>query len=74
MAIHKVCKSLDVPTPPSGYWAKVYAGKPVNKIPLPKTDKPVQKFGSRTNSEDIGETDITARALWKMKNVKCSLQ
>ncbi len=59
VAIHKVCKSLDVPTPPSGYWAKVYAGKPVNKIPLPKTDKPVQKFGTRTNSEDIGETDNT---------------
>ncbi|WP_097006989.1 hypothetical protein [Lacrimispora amygdalina] len=59
VAIHKVCKSLDVPTPPSGYWAKVYAGKPVNKIPLPKTDKPVQKFGSRTNSEDIGDTDNT---------------
>jgi len=59
VAIHKVCKSLDVPTPPSGYWAKVYAGKPVNIIPLTKTDKPVQKFGSRTNSEDIGGTDNT---------------
>ena len=34
-AIHKVCKSLDIPTPPQGYWAKLRAGKPVKKLPLP---------------------------------------
>lgn len=35
VAIHKVCKSLDIPTPPQGYWAKLRAGKPVKKLPLP---------------------------------------
>ena len=40
VAIHKVCKSLDIPTPPQGYWAKLRAGKPVKKLPLPpRTDE-----------------------------------
>ena len=34
VAIHKVCKSLNIPTPPQGYWAKLRAGKPVKKLPL----------------------------------------
>lgn len=51
VTIHKICKSLDIPTPPLGYWAKVYAGKAVTRIPLPKSDKPVQKSGIRTGLE-----------------------
>ena len=51
VAIHKVCKSLDIPTPPAGYWAKVRAGKPVTKSPLPKGNKPTQKTGIRTGTE-----------------------
>ncbi|MHB1127656.1 MAG: hypothetical protein ACYC2T_12020 [Bacillota bacterium] len=27
VAIHKICKSLNVPVPPRGYWAKLRAGK-----------------------------------------------
>ena len=34
--IHKICKKLNVPTPPQGYWAKKRAGKQVDVIPLPK--------------------------------------
>lgn len=49
VAIHKVCKALEVPTPPVGYWAKLRAGKPVTVIPLPKSDKPAQTTGIRTN-------------------------
>jgi hypothetical protein len=48
VAIHKVCKALEIPTPPTGYWAKVRAGKPVSVIPLPKSDKVAQKTGIRT--------------------------
>ncbi len=49
VAIHKVCKSLNIPTPPSGYWAKIRAGKPVAKQPpLPKNDKLNQKTGPQT--------------------------
>lgn len=47
VAIHKVCKSLSIPTPPAGYWAKARAGKPVKKIPLPQGDYPKQKEGLR---------------------------
>ena len=31
----KVCARLEVPVPPRGYWAKLQAGKPVSKVPLP---------------------------------------
>lgn len=39
VAIHKICKSMDIPVPPRGYWAKKRAGQKVEKEPLPKTDK-----------------------------------
>lgn len=32
----KICKKLDVPRPPRGYWAKVAAGKKPQKTRLPK--------------------------------------
>lgn len=47
VAIHKVCKSLDIPTPPPGYWAKLRAGKPVKSLPLPPGDKKT-KLGIET--------------------------
>jgi hypothetical protein len=31
----KVCARLEVPVPPHGHWAKLQAGKPVSKVPLP---------------------------------------
>lgn len=51
VAIHKVCKSLDIPTPGLGYWAKVKAGKAVQQPPLPEGDKPATKPGIRTGLE-----------------------
>ena len=48
VAIHKVCKALDIPKPPPGYWAKLSAGKPVTIIPLPKSNKPSLKTGIQT--------------------------
>jgi len=48
VTIHKVCKALEIPTPPAGYWAKVRAGKPVTIIPLSKSKKASQKTGIRT--------------------------
>ncbi|MDI9412984.1 MAG: hypothetical protein QM401_05365 [Bacillota bacterium] len=48
VAINKVCKSLNIPRPPRGYWAKVRAGKPVSIKPLPKTEGPTEKMGIRT--------------------------
>jgi hypothetical protein len=49
VSIHKVCKSLDIPTPGLGYWAKVRAGKPTKQIPLPNSDKSDKKSGMRAD-------------------------
>ena len=38
VAIHKICKSLNIPTPPRSYWEKLRAGKKVDVIPLPPSD------------------------------------
>lgn len=51
VAIRKVCQSLDIPTPPVGYWAKLRAGKPVPRTPLPITNKPTKKSGVRTGAD-----------------------
>ena len=48
VAIHKICKKLNVPTPPLGYWAKVSAGAKVPKTPLPKANGPTQITGAKT--------------------------
>lgn len=39
VALAKVCRKLNVPVPGRGYWAKVAAGHPVKKWPLPPTAK-----------------------------------
>lgn len=60
VAIHKICKKLNVPTPPLGYWAKVSAGAKVPKTPLPKTNGPIQITGAKTFEgveEKITESD-----------------
>lgn len=38
--LRKICKKLDVPLPPLGYWAKKRAGKKVPKPSLPKLKTP----------------------------------
>lgn len=35
VALHKICRKHEVPTPPAGYWAKKAHGKPVTTTPLP---------------------------------------
>lgn len=53
VSIHKVCKSLNIPTPPAGYWAKRKAGKPVpSPTPLPVGNYPKQKEGVRTAKDE----------------------
>ncbi|MFA6076398.1 MAG: hypothetical protein WCV63_11300 [Negativicutes bacterium] len=48
VAIHKICKTLNIPTPPRGYWARVRAGAKLEKAPLPKTKVALEVLGSRT--------------------------
>lgn len=38
VALHKICRKHDVPTPPQGYWAKKKFGKPVTVTPLQSGD------------------------------------
>jgi len=42
VAIRKMCKKLNVPLPPLGYWAKLQFGKDVKRPPLPAADGPEQ--------------------------------
>ncbi len=42
VALHKICRKHDIPTPPLGYWAKKAHGKPVADTPLPKSPKASQ--------------------------------
>lgn len=48
VAIHKVCKLLNIPTPPLGYWAKIRAGAKIKKTPLPKTQGRAETIGAKT--------------------------
>ena len=57
VAIHKVCKSLEIPTPSQGYWAKLRAGKPVAKTPLPQSTKTAKKIGAQTGYTPPFETN-----------------
>ena len=59
VAIHKVCKSLDIPTPPQGYWAKLRAGKPVKKLPLPP-GKEQTKLGIQTGVSRVESPNVKA--------------
>lgn len=48
VAIHKICKSLNVPVPPRGYWAKLRAGQKLKKTPLPAANGATEIIGTRT--------------------------
>lgn len=48
VAIHKVCKSLNVPVPPRGYWARIRSGEKIKRPPLPVTKGIKEKTGSKT--------------------------
>lgn len=39
VALHKICRKHDVPTPPAGYWQKKAHGKPVSIAPLPRPEE-----------------------------------
>jgi hypothetical protein len=48
VAIHKICKSLNVPVPPRGYWSKLRAGQKLKKTPLPPANGATEIIGART--------------------------
>lgn len=50
--IHKVCKVLNIPVPPRGYWAKKEAGEPVEQTPLPPHTRRTEVTGRRTDESE----------------------
>lgn len=62
VAIHKICKSLNVPVPPRGYWSKIRAGARPKKTPLPKTKGVTEIVGART-FEGVKVSNATAHPL-----------
>lgn len=64
VAIHKLCKRLEIPMPPPGYWSKVRAGKKVsNKPPLPEISARRKLLGRKRieNPRDIQVKEAVAR-------------
>lgn len=59
--IHKVCKSLEIPVPPRGYWTKKQAGQPVEIIPLPESSGQKVIYGKKVSPES--NTKIESGAL-----------
>jgi hypothetical protein len=57
VAIHKICKKHDIPTPPLGWWAKHAAGKPVKRTALP------QKDGDAPTKIVIADAQFTSEAV-----------
>lgn len=51
--LRKHCKSMNIPTPPVGYWNKLEYGRPVEVIPLPENYE-----GKKTNV-DLREVDVS---------------
>lgn len=62
VAIHKICKSLNVPVPPRGYWSKIRAGATPPKPPLPKTKGNTEVVGKRT-FEGVKVSDALSQPL-----------
>lgn len=61
VAIRKICKSMSIPLPPLGYWAKKRAGPNVSIPPLPPYEGPATKGGNRTYQTDE-QAEITSLA------------
>jgi hypothetical protein len=55
VALAKICKRCQIPVPPRGYWAKLQAGKSVDRLSLPKRalgQRDLVHFGDRASSYD----------------------
>ena len=49
VTIRKICRAMEIPTPPVGYWSKKQAGQELTIPPLPPTQGSCMKFGLRPN-------------------------
>ncbi|MEY8762514.1 MULTISPECIES: hypothetical protein [Clostridium] len=62
VVIHKVCKSLNVPVPPRGYWERIHAGEKVKRPHLPAAKGIAEEIGSKT-FEGIKVQNVTQQTL-----------
>lgn len=60
VAIHKICRKHEVPTPPLGWWAKKAAGKPVTPTLLPPASEGISDRITIAAPELRGETATVA--------------
>jgi hypothetical protein len=67
VALAKICKKLDIPRPPRGYWARKEAGKKVKQTPLPPLRQGVpseyRARGVYNSAEDSAAIGDEARQL-----------
>ena len=58
--LRKHCKSMNIPTPPIGYWSKLQNGKKTEIIPLPKdyTGKKQDTILHESDSDEYKEIDL----------------
>ena len=62
VAIHKICRKHEIPTPPPGYWARRNAGKDVAQARLPKASLATPDTVTIAAPELRGETAAVAAA------------
>ena len=60
--LRKHCKSMNIPTPPNGYWSKIKHGKKVETTPLPKETVETKQsaFLGETDPSEQKEIDLLA--------------
>lgn len=63
VALHKICRKHEVPTPPAGYWMKKQYDKPVRITPLPKVKSAGDIVIHTGAASDENETVSRARAM-----------
>lgn len=66
--LRKICRKLDVPFPPAGYWAKVRAGKLVSKPTLPKVKTPPNENRPKTGERRQLHVEETALSFLKTED------
>ena len=57
--IHKICKQMNIPVPPRGYWAKKNAGKKVEKARLPAKSDVTVIYGNGSEKKAEEEMEKT---------------
>ena len=58
VALGKLCRRLQVPKPPRGYWARVASGKTPRKPPLPAFRKEVEERGVAPSIRRLNKLNV----------------